>query len=109
MTLRSKSEPSAETPETAPTEHPVETGYSRSISAGGSWRPYLLVFRVWLIRSLTPPKTELPATIANRRPKVEKYRGNFGAKRGASVNKILISWYKDLLLFDVSYCVRVYH
>jgi hypothetical protein len=54
MTLRSKSEPSAETPETTPTEH-------------------------------------------------------FGAQRGASVNKILISWYKDLLLFDVSYCVRVYH
>jgi hypothetical protein len=54
----------------------VGSGYSRSISAGGSWRPYLLVFRVWLIRSLTPPKTELPATIANRRPKVEKYRGN---------------------------------
>jgi hypothetical protein len=53
----------------------VGSGYSRSISAGGSWRPYLLVFRVWLIRSLTPPKTELPATIANRRPKVEKYRG----------------------------------
>jgi hypothetical protein len=51
----------------------VGSGYSRSISAGGSWRPYLLVFRVWLIRSLTPPKTELPATIANRRPKVEKY------------------------------------
>jgi hypothetical protein len=55
----------------------VGSGYSRSISAGGSWRPYLLVFRVWLIRSLTPPKTELPATIANRRPKVEKYRGKF--------------------------------
>jgi hypothetical protein len=53
----------------------VGSGYSRSISAGGSWRPYLLVFRVWLIRSLTPPKTELPATIANRRPKLEKYRG----------------------------------
>jgi hypothetical protein len=55
----------------------VGSGYSRSISAEGSWRPYLLVFRVWLIRSLTPPKTELPATIANRRPKVEKYRGKF--------------------------------
>jgi hypothetical protein len=55
----------------------VGSGYSRSISVGGSWRPYLLVFRVWLIRSLTPPKTELPATIANRRPKVEKYRGKF--------------------------------
>jgi hypothetical protein len=54
----------------------VGSGYSRSISAGGSWRPYLLVFRVWLIRSLTPPKTELPATIANRRPKLEKYRGS---------------------------------
>jgi hypothetical protein len=33
---------------------------------------YSLVFRVWLIRSLTPPKTELPATIANRRPKNQK-------------------------------------
>jgi hypothetical protein len=33
---------------------------------------YSLVFRVWLIRSLTPPKTELPATIANRRPKILK-------------------------------------
>jgi hypothetical protein len=60
----------------------VGSGYSRSISAGGSWRPYLLVFRVWLIRSLTPPKTELPATIANRRPKVEKYRGKWPLNRG---------------------------
>jgi hypothetical protein len=58
----------------------VGSGYSRSISAGGSWRPYLLVFRVWLIRSLTPPKTELPATIANRRPKLEKYRGLNGSR-----------------------------
>jgi hypothetical protein len=68
----------------------VGSGYSRSISAGGSWRPYLLVFRVWLIRSLTPPKTELPATIANRRPKVEKYRGNFGAQRGARGSAVLL-------------------
>jgi hypothetical protein len=57
--------------------------------------PGALIFRVWLIRSLTPPKTELPTTIANRRPKLEKYRGIFGAQRGASVNKILIPWYKD--------------
>jgi hypothetical protein len=61
------------------------SGYSRNISAAVSWRPYSLVFRVWLIRSLTPPKTELPATIANRRPKFEKYRGTFFQTRGKYV------------------------
>jgi hypothetical protein len=80
----------------------VGSGYSLSISAGGSWRPYLLVFRVWLIRSLTPPKTELPATIANRRPKLEKYRGNFGAQRGARTHDPEI---KSLMLYRPRYHV----